>query len=132
MRMWKEYEPGMIIVTLIKPLALMAALALAAAGASAESRKVNTYDEFVSLVKGKTLTRPLIKLQVTTDGRIQGRGARWDVEGNWYWKNGYFCRDLIWGGDDLGYNCQEVRSRGNRIRFTSDRGSGQSAEFALN
>lgn len=103
-----------------------------ASAAQAELKKLNTFEEFVSYVQGKTLTRPLIKLTVSKDGRIAGRGARWDVEGNWRWKDGYFCRDLYWGGDALGYNCQEVRANGDRIKFTSDRGAGQSATFRLN
>ena len=117
----------------MQKLALASAIwLLTVAAAQAELRKLKTFDEFVAFVQGKTLTRPLIKLRVSTDGRIEGRGARWDVEGTWRWNNGYFCRDLYWGGDALGYNCQEVRANGNRIRFTSDRGAGRSAEFRLN
>ena len=98
----------------------------------AELKKVKTQNEFVQIVNGKTLTRPLVKLTVTPDGRIAGRGSRWDVEGTWSWNNGYFCRDLFWGGDALGYNCQEVRATPDgRIKFTSDRGTGDSAMFRL-
>ena len=105
---------------------------LAASPAWAELRKVESQQEFVTLVKNKTLTRPLIKLTVSPDGRIAGRGARWDVEGTWSWQNGYFCRDLFWGGDALGYNCQEVQATADgRIKFTSDRGAGDSAMFRL-
>lgn len=104
---------------------------LAASAASAEFTKVNDRAAFLSLVAGKTLTRPLINLRVTQDGRIEGMGARWEVTGNWSWRGGYFCRDLFWGGDELGYNCQEVRVNRNRLRFTSDRGNGQSAVFKL-
>ncbi len=42
-----------------------------------------------------------------------------------------FCRDLFWGARDLGYNCQQVDVNGSRIRFTSDRGRGDSAVFRL-
>ncbi|MBT5002018.1 MAG: dihydrodipicolinate reductase [Tateyamaria sp.] len=107
-------------------------LSLTLSGAAkADSIQVNDQDEFVSVIAGKTLTRPWIKIIVTTDGRIEGRGIRWDVEGTWTWKNGYFCRDLFWGGDPLGYNCQEVQVTGESIRFTSDRGAGASAEFRI-
>ncbi len=117
----------------MRVLVLTSCLMMAmASSASAELKKLNTFEEFLSYVQGKTLSRPLIKLTVTSDGRIAGRGAKWDVEGNWRWQDGYFCRDLYWGGDALGYNCQEVRAQGNRIKFTSDRGAGQSAVFRLN
>ena len=104
---------------------------LAATSAQAEFTQVNDRDTFLQLVVGKTLTRTLVKLEVTADGRIAGNGARWAVTGNWTWQDGYFCRDLDWGGDALGYNCQEVRENNGRIRFTSDRGTGQSAVFRL-
>ena len=111
---------------------IAAVLGLLATGpALAEFAKVNDKDSFVRLVKGKVLTRPLVQLQVSADGRISGKGASWDVTGKWSWKDGYFCRDINWGGDELGYNCQEVAANGDRIRFTSDKGKGQSADFRL-
>ncbi len=112
---------------------LLAALILtcSATVAAADFDVVSDKSTFMQLVSGKKLTRPLVELQVTTDGRIEGTGARWDVTGNWSWRDGYFCRDLFWGGDALGYNCQEVRANGSRLRFTSDRGNGRSAVFKL-
>ncbi|MEX0339734.1 MAG: dihydrodipicolinate reductase [Arenibacterium sp.] len=107
------------------------ALTLVASVASADFAKVDNLAEFKSIVAGKTLTRPMIRLEVTPGGDIRGMGARWEVTGNWSWQDGYFCRDLYWGGDALGYNCQEVRVKENRIRFTSDRGRGDSAVFRL-
>jgi len=108
-----------------------ALLLVSPAFATAEYTKINSKSEFLKLVQGKTLTRPLVKLNVLPSGEITGRGASWDVEGKWTWKNGYFCRDLFWGGDALGYNCQEVGLENGRVRFTSDQGQGDSAEFRL-
>jgi len=108
-----------------------AALALSAAPAFADFAKIADEDKFVQAVTGKTLTRPLVSLEVSSSGGISGTGASWPVTGQWSWQDGYFCRDLDWGGTDLGYNCQEVRINRDRIRFTSDRGNGQSAVFRL-
>ncbi len=102
-----------------------------AGGAVAEYAKISDRDQFLQLVQGRTLSRTLVSLQVMPDGAITGQGAVWDVTGQWSWKDGYFCRELNWGGDELGYNCQEVTANGNSIRFTSDRGSGEQAEFRL-
>ena len=102
-----------------------------AAPAAAEFSKIADQSEFVRLVAGKELRRPFVKLEVKEDGEIAGYGAAWPVSGEWTWKDGYFCRDLFWDGDALGYNCQEVKAAGDRIRFTSDRGAGDSAEFRL-
>lgn len=111
--------------------ATLAVLGLTATAALADLAKVQDRSQFVELVAGKTLTLPLVKLKVSSDGKIAGKGASWDVSGNWTWKDGFFCRDLFWGGDPLGYNCQEVRFENGRIRFTSDRGAGDSATFRL-
>jgi len=111
---------------------VLAAVAVAlATPAAAELSKVNSAAEFKNIVNGKTLVRLLVRLKVGTNGTISGRGATWDVSGKWTWKNGYFCRSLEWGGGDLGYNCQEVKASAGKIRFTSDQGAGDSAEFSL-
>lgn len=111
---------------------LAAVAAFMSSPALAELVKVEDQGKFVELIDGKTLTRPLVKLTVSPDGRIEGRGSIWAIEGSWSWQNGYFCRDLFWGGDALGYNCQEVTaSADGRIRFTSDMGAGDSALFTL-
>ena len=116
----------------MRMFALTIIAAVIAEPALADLVKVDNQAKFVELVNGKTLTRPLVKLTVAPNGRIEGRGARWDIEGNWSWKDGYFCRDLFWGGDALGYNCQEVQaSADGRMKFTSDRGAGDSAMFRL-
>lgn len=111
--------------------AICAAAFSFAAPAFAEFQQVTSRDAFVSLVSGKTLTRPLVKIEVKPDGVISGSGASWPVTGKWSWENGFLCRTLEWGGDDLGYNCQEVKTDGTRVRITSDRGTGESAVFRL-
>jgi predicted heme/steroid binding protein len=111
--------------------ALAAFVLTLATPAAAEFSVINSAAEFKTLVSGKTLTRPLVKLRVSENGAIAGTGAIWSVSGSWTWKDGFFCRSLEWGGDDLGYNCQQVQSSGAKIRFTSDQGSGESADFSL-
>lgn len=114
-------------------LAIITAIAaVMAVPAWADLVKIEDQGQFVQLVNGKTLTRPMVKLIVSPDGQIEGRGSVWDIEGSWYWKDGYFCRDLFWGGDAMGYNCQEVQaSADGQIKFTSDKGAGDSAMFKL-
>ncbi len=100
-----------------------------ATSAVAEMTRITSKEDFLSRVDGKTLARPLIKLFVTADGNITGSGASLPVSGDWVWKDGYFCRNLTWGKRDLGYNCQEITSEGQTIRFTSDQGKGDHADF---
>ncbi len=113
------------------PTVLAILSAVIATPAVAEFSKINDQSDFVDLIAGKELKRPFVKLEVSPEGEISGYGAAWPVTGNWTWDNGYFCRDLYWDGDPLGYNCQEVTASGDRIRFTSDKGSGDSADFRL-
>lgn len=112
-------------------IGLAAVLLTIAVPAAAELSKVQSASEFTGLVTGKTLTRPFVQLTVSPAGAISGVGGAWPITGNWTWENGYFCRSLEWGGDDLGYDCQEVTATAGKITFTSDQGNGDSAEFRL-
>lgn len=112
-------------------LGLAFLLALAGGPLRADLVRVSSESEFRAAVAGKVLTRPLIRLQVLPGGEIRGTGAARPVAGRWQWRDGYFCRDLRWGDRALGFNCQEVRLGAGRIRFTSDRGAGDFADFRL-
>ncbi|MEM6593827.1 MAG: dihydrodipicolinate reductase [Pseudomonadota bacterium] len=111
-------------------LGTLAALVMTPFGALA-FEKVDTKDEFLSIVGGKTLRLTGIRVQVTPAGEITGRAFGRGVSGAWQWRDGYFCRSLYWGSTDLGPNCQEVRAEGSKIRFTSDRGAGRYADLNI-
>ena len=104
---------------------------LAARDAVAECFIVSQRVEFVKVITGKQLERPFIKLRVSNAGDITGRALLAEVRGSWTWEKGYFCRDLFWGKKELGYNCQQVSLSGDKIRFTSDEGKGDYADFNL-
>jgi hypothetical protein len=89
---------------------------------------------FVSLIDGKELRNFFygVRLNVFEEGTIQGSAIGWEIVGDWSWQDGYFCREMSWGGDPIPYNCQLVEARGDdRIRFTVDQGAGDSASFRL-
>ena len=89
---------------------------------------------FLSLIEGRELRLNLfrIRIQLTPDGQIQGSALGWDLNGRWKWEDGYFCRDMDWSGYAIPFNCQLVEARGEEeIRFTVDRGTGDSASFKL-
>lgn len=117
---------------------LFAAIALglfAASAAPAETlTRIADRDAFVDIVKDRTLNIPLfrITLKVYPTGQIAGRAMGRKVRGNWQWsEDGYFCRSLFWGEREIGDNCQLVELNGGSLRFTSDRGDGQSADLRL-
>lgn len=99
--------------------------------ALADFAPIKTKSEFMQKITGKHLTMLGIKVKVSPNGQIAGRAMGWDVAGDWKWSGGYFCRNLSWGGDDIGYNCQEVSVNGNKVRFQSDRGTGKSADLRI-
>lgn len=122
-----------------------AALALAGglmsasiAAADDEFQRVQSEAEFVQLVDGKELSilrpfylRNAIKLEVSAQGDIAGTALRKPVTGEWRWENGFFCRDLMFGDDDIGPNCQVVVVKGNEVRFIADQGRGDRADFRV-
>lgn len=90
---------------------------------------------FTSLIEDRRLSRFGIRLEVlpvrADAGHIRGRAFGYDVTGDWQWRNGYFCREMDWGGTEIEHNCQAVLRDGNSLRFVSDRGQGEHADFRL-
>jgi hypothetical protein len=117
------------------PFRLIALFVTLAAPASAtEFEPVHDRATFLALVAGKTLHIGLygLTLEVRPDGQITGSALGAAVTGTWAWQDGYFCRQMAWGHHDIKANCQLVEQRGpNELRFTVDRGKGQSAAFRL-
>ena len=87
--------------------------------------------KFLEVVQDRDLTRFAINVTVTGTGDIVGRAFGQNVTGDWQWQDGYFCRSLFWGNTELGDNCQQVEFRGETVRFTSDRGTGQFADLKV-
>ncbi|WP_108814484.1 dihydrodipicolinate reductase [Loktanella sp. Alg231-35] len=115
----------------ILSLALIGVAAPAAADGYAPVKDEQT---FVSLIQGKELRNFFygVRLNVRENGQIDGSAVGWDIAGTWSWEDGFFCREMSWGGDPIPYNCQLVEAQGNeRLRFTVDRGAGDSAFFRL-
>lgn len=92
-------------------------------------KRLTTQAQFQAAVLGYDLKRAFITLTVTADGKITGRAFGRAVTGDWTWQDGYFCRSMLWGDRDIGYNCQEVRQNGDTLTFQSDRGTGMAADF---
>lgn len=116
-------------------LASVIALCLAMLPAAASAyEKITDRSEFMTMLQGKELRLGIfgIRLQVRPDGQIAGDAQGWPITGTWSWQDGYFCREMDWGGYAIDYNCQLVEVRGDSaMRFTVDRGAGNSATFNL-
>lgn len=120
---------------MLRPIITSATLSLAPVAALANDfQPVTDLSQFISLVDGRELRMGLfgVSLKVLPDGRIDGSALGDPVTGSWAWQDGYFCREMDWGGTEIPYNCQlvEVREDGT-MRFTVDQGAGESAQFSL-
>ncbi|MCX7286802.1 MAG: dihydrodipicolinate reductase [Rhodobacterales bacterium] len=90
--------------------------------------------DFLSLVQDRELRIGIynLSLNLFPDGRIEGSALGWDITGSWQWQDGFFCREMDWSGMAIDFNCQLVEAAGNeRVRFTVDKGQGDSATFRL-
>lgn len=113
---------------------IVAWLGLAALPAAADNYvPVTDETQFKQLVDGKLLRHRIygIRLNVLDTGEIVGSAVGRDISGTWTWQDGFFCREMAWGERAIPYNCQLVEIDNDTIRFTVDRGAGDSAAFRL-
>ncbi len=99
------------------------------ATSAAAFERVTDRSAFAALMAGYDIKRALVRLNVSQDGQITGRGFGRAITGEWDWRDGYFCRSMNWGREPLPYNCQAVYADGMTIRFRSDKGTGDYADF---
>lgn len=114
--------------------AAVISLVIPVSASAAEFEPVRDKGEFISLVSGKELRIGLynLSLRLSPEGQISGKALGWQISGDWQWKDGYFCREMDWEGKLIEYNCQLVEKRGaQELRFTSNKGKGDSASFRL-
>jgi hypothetical protein len=119
------------MLRLITTILLLAAPVSAAAN---DFEPIKNKDDFLSLIQNRELRIGIynLSLNVLPDGQIKGSALGWDITGKWQWQDGYFCREMDWSGMAIEYNCQLVEANGDeRMRFTVDKGTGDSATFKL-
>jgi hypothetical protein len=124
----------MVRAFLIMAVGLWSGLTMAAPAAANGFEPIRDKSRFLSLVEGRELRLNLfrIRIELKPDGQIEGSALGWDLNGKWKWQDGYFCRDMDWSGYAIPFNCQLVEARGaDEIRFTVDKGAGDSASFKL-
>jgi hypothetical protein len=104
---------------------------LAAPAMAADYARVTDRGAFVALVSGKSLTSLGVTLSVSPSGSISGRAFGSTVTGSWTWTGGYFCRTLKAGDKVFPRNCQLVQQKPGRVRFTADKGAGDTADLRI-
>lgn len=119
---------------MLRTISIVLMLAAPVAAAANEFQPIKERDAFLSLVKDRELRIGLynLSLNLLPDGQISGKALGWGITGTWSWQNGYFCREMDWSGMPIEFNCQLVEASGDeRMRFTVDKGMGDSATFKL-
>lgn len=119
---------------MLRLIATVLALAMPTTGSANQFEPVREKDRFLELVTDRDLRIGIynLLLNVKPDGTIGGSALGWTITGTWDWKDGYFCRQMDWSGYDIEYNCQLVEAQGaEKLRFTVDQGSGDSATFRV-
>lgn len=119
---------------MLRAITTVLLLATPAAATANDFQQVKDKSDFLSLIQNRELRIGVynLSLNVLPDGRITGSALGWGISGTWSWQDGYFCREMDWSGMAINYNCQLVEANGaERMRFTVDRGAGDSATFKL-
>ena len=119
---------------MLRTIACLILLAVPVPATANEFEPVRDQGKFLSLVKDRVLKIGLYNLSITVlpDGRIEGSALGWQITGRWQWQDGFFCREMDWSGFTIDYNCQLVEVQGaEKVRFTVDKGAGDSAVFRL-
>lgn len=116
----------------MKQILAALALTLIAPAAFAETAtRIPDKGSFVNIVEGRDLTRFAVRLNVSPAGSITGRAFGRDVIGSWTWEDGFFCRAMTAGSTVLERNCQAVYQMDGKLRFIADRGTGDTADLAI-
>jgi len=89
-------------------------------------KRIKTEQDFNTIVVGKKLAweggTATIRANGKTTGRLRKQGK---YSGSWVFTKGFYCRNLVIGGEETGTNCQTVEVSGKSIRLTRDQGKGR-------
>lgn len=102
---------------------LVAALATPAA---AEFKRIATEKQMRDLVVGKKLATSNGYSVANADGTMTGEFGGKKFSGAWKWSGKFFCRNGVLGGKEIGSDCQVWEIDGNQLRYTRQKGKGDS------
>ncbi|MCK0097739.1 dihydrodipicolinate reductase [Yoonia sp. F2084L] len=90
-------------------------------------QRINNVGMFCEQITGKHLTSGGLEFVIYPDGRISGTADGQKFSGSWVWRDGFFCRKAELEGKDLGVDCEVIEISNDQMRYTRDKGMGDSA-----
>ena len=97
---------------------------LAVSIAGADERQITNKEEFMRLVAGKKHNNQNGYIVARKDGFLTGNfGKHGEVSGAWDWKDQLYCRSVVVGTRNFGYECQPILISGNKVSYVRKNGT---------
>ncbi|PRY22206.1 hypothetical protein CLV78_107130 [Aliiruegeria haliotis] len=93
--------------------------------------RIKTRNAFVEAIGDKCLKGDGMEFILHSDGRISGMVEGRCLTGKWVWRDTCFCREARLNNDDLSTDCEIIEICGNRMRYTRNRGRGESSIVSI-
>ena len=102
---------------------LFLAMSVVSLGAeSAESaedyKRITTKDELSEKLISKRIRTATGWWRINPEGSMEGAWPGKSFSGKWYWRKDRFCREGIFGGQKLEFECVQVEVNGKKVRYT--------------
>ena len=94
-------------------------------------QRIDTRAEFIDIFADKVLLGEDLRFTIHSSGDITGQAGGQDFFGSWYWEDGFFCRAVSSGEEDLGLDREVIERRGRHMRYTRQMGQGNSSVVAI-
>ncbi len=106
--------------------------ALGASPAFADFKRIKTESQLQPLIGKKFHDEHGNWFRWNANGSMSGHLENGKTfAGAWKWHKGFVCRNARIGGSELGTDCQKIEFDGKRMRYTRNRGRGESSIMIL-
>ena len=93
--------------------------------------KIETEAEINSLIVGKNLIYKSCNIVLEENGKMSGKCGDSKAKGNWQFKNGLVCREIMIGKKEFDPDCQLYEIDGNKLKITRNSGKGDPAIWKI-
>mgnify|MGYP000023229086 CR=1 FL=1 len=112
-------------------LCLALIVAALASPVAADFKRIKSEKQMRQLVAGKKVVSGNGYTVVNPDGTLTGKFGGKKFSGTWKWSGKFWCRNGTLGGKEIGSDCQVWEIDGNKLRYTRNKGKGDSVISTL-